>query len=547
MPGRQPGVPLIASCHRTRTTGSPGVSDANRDARLMPFSLPVRILLVEDDPIDAELATDRLREDGIEFDSRLVEDEVGFREALKGFSPQLVLCDFNLPGFSGEAALRILREFDPLTPFIYLSGTMGEEAAIAALRGGATDYILKNQPTRLPTAVRRALNEAHEQVARRQAESELLRSQRFESLAMLAGSFSHDLRNVLQPVLMAARIVEEQGQQPELARYGTMIRECSERGLQMISAILDFARGGKRHAYERVDVAHLIDAIRLLLGSSLPQNITLVTAPVAAGLSLPGNSTELQQVLLNLGLNAVHAMSSGGTLSITVERTELDAAELAEAGRESAEPDGFVRIRVSDTGSGMDADTRAQLFQPFFTTKTGGTGLGLVSTQRIVENHGGFMHVDSRLGEGTTFDILLPFETVEAGMPKIESGCDGNEERILLVSDETATLTLLGDALGMCGYLPITAHGSVNALQTFRRVRNPAILVLDSDLAMLGAEQTLKTLREEGLSCPVLLLGDRPVPSATDLGFRLSKPVTVNSLLRAIRETLDRPASKPKG
>lgn len=514
----------------------------------MPHSGHARILLVEDNALDAELALDRLSEDGIVIQSRLVDDEQAFRDALKDFSPQLVLCDYNLPGFSGEAALRILREFDPLTPFIYLSGTMGEDAAIEALRGGATDYILKNQPTRLPSAVRRALNEAHEHMARRQAESELIQSQRFESLAMLAGSFSHDLRNVLQPVLMAACMVEEQAAQPELAKYGTLIRECSERGLQMISAILDFARGGKRHAFERVDVKQLVDSIRLLLGSSLPGNTDLVMAEVEDGLSLPGNATELQQVLLNLALNAVQAMSSGGTLTITADRTEIDAATLAAAAFEMLIPGAFVRIRVSDTGSGMDEQTRAHLFEPFFTTKTGGTGLGLVSAERIVQNHGGYIRVESMPGHGTTFEVLLPLAAAESGAIAFDPACKGNEERILLVSDETATLTLLGDALGMCGYLPITAHGSVNALQTFRRVRNPAMLVLDSEIGMLGAEQTLKSLREDGLSCPVLLLGNRPVPSATDLGYRLPKPVTVNSLLRAIRDTLDRDsAARPKG
>lgn len=503
----------------------------------MTPSLPHRILIVEDDAFDAELAIDRLRADGLEFESLLVDDEQSFVRALVEFRPELVVCDFNLPGFSGEAALLKLRELSPLTPFIYLSGSIGESVAVDALRAGATDYILKHQPTRLPSAVRRALAEAREHRGRQQAEAELMRSQRFESLAVLAGSFSHDLRNVLQPVLMAARMIEDQARQPELAKYGAMIRECSERGLAMIGAILDFARGGKQHAFQRVHVGQLLDAVMMLLRPSIPRNVELVVPQVDPELTLPGNATELQQALLNLGLNAVQAMPNGGSLTI--------AAEVVSPGpdffqvTETRMPGDYLRLRISDTGGGMEASTRAQLFQPFFTTKVGGTGLGLVSCQRIVANHGGIMRVESTLGVGTTIEMYLPCEATGDAALSFDPDCQGRDERILLVSDEAATLTLLGDALGLCGYLPITAQGSANALQTIRRVRNPAALVLDTELSMLGAEGTLQALRADGLSCPVLLLGDRPVPGATDIGFRLSKPVTVNSLLRSLRDALD--------
>ncbi len=503
---------------------------------------PHRVLFVEDDPFDAELAVDRLRADGFEFESRLVDDEAAFLEALVSFRPEIVVCDFNLPGFSGATALARLREISPLTPFIFLSGSMGENVAVEALRDGATDYILKHQPTRLPSAVRRALSEASEHKARQQAEAELMRSQRFESLAMLAGSFSHDLRNVLQPVLMAARMIEDQARQPELAKYGSMIRECSERGLAMIGAILDFARGGKQHAFQRVHVAQLLDAVMMLLRPSVPRNVEVIVSTVDPELNLPGNATELQQALLNLGLNAVQAMGNGGTLSITAE--VLRPADDFFLPQETRAPGEYLRLRVTDTGTGMDDATRRQLFQPFFTTKTGGTGLGLVSCQRIVANHGGVMRVAPGSGMGTTIDLYLPNEATGDAALRFDPACQGRDERILLISDEAATLTLLGDALGLCGYLPITAQGSANALQTIRRVRNPAALVLDSELSMLGAEGTLQALRADGLACPVLLLGDRPVPSATDLGYRLPKPVTINSLLRALRDSLDADAAR---
>ncbi len=503
---------------------------------------PQRLLFVEDDPLDAELAIDRLRADGLDFEARVVDDEAGFLAALAEFMPDVVVCDFNLPGFSGEAALAKLREISPLTPFIFLSGSIGESVAVEALRGGATDYILKHQPTRLPVAVRRAAAEARDHLAREQVEAELMRAQRFESLAVLAGSFSHDLRNVLQPVLMAARMIEDQAQQPELAKYGTMIRECSERGLQMISAILDFARGGKQHAFHRVSVAQLFEAVVMLLRPTIPRGVRLDIIPVDPELNFPGNATELQQALLNLALNAVHAMPAGGTLTISAHE-HTPGPEFFRP-HELRSEGAYLRLQVVDTGEGMDAQTLAKLFQPFFTTKAGGTGLGMVSCQRIVVNHAGVMRVHSEPGAGTTIELHFPCEARGDDALTFDRDCQGHDERILLVSDEAATLTLLGDALGLCNYLPITAQGSANALQTFRRVRHPAALVLDTELSMLGADGTLRALRADGLDCPVLLLGDRAVPSATDIGFRLSKPVTVNSLLRALRQALDDRAEK---
>ena len=139
----------------------------------------IRILQVEDSALDAELVLGELEADGLEYEACLVDDEPRYVDALESFKPDIVLSDLSLPGFSGQRALELLRAQDDDTPFIFVSATLGEEAAIEAVRNGATDYILKQNPARLASSVRRALSEAEAQRAARRAESELIRAQRF--------------------------------------------------------------------------------------------------------------------------------------------------------------------------------------------------------------------------------------------------------------------------------------------------------------------------------------------------------------------------------
>ena len=228
---------------------------ANRQNRAMPT---IRILQVEDSQLDAELVLAELDADGIDYEVRLVDDEARFLAALDEFVPDIVLSDLSMPGFSGQRALDLLRQRDEDLPFIFVSATLGEEAAIEALRNGATDYILKQNPARLASAVRRALREAEARRASRRAEAELIRAQRFESLAMLAGGLSHDLRNLLQPLLLAGDSLQDYHDDPRLARLGKLVRDCGKRGLDMVQSMLSFARGARRA--EQVKLGALFSA-----------------------------------------------------------------------------------------------------------------------------------------------------------------------------------------------------------------------------------------------------------------------------------------------
>ncbi|WP_426688601.1 response regulator [Rhodanobacter ginsengiterrae] len=512
---------------------------SNRQMRSMPT---VRILQVEDSQLDAELVLAELDADQIPYEVRLVDDEARYLAALDDFAPEIVLSDLSMPGFSGQHALELLRQRDEHLPFIFVSATLGEEAAIEALRNGATDYILKQNPARLASAVRRALDEAEAYRANRRAEAELIRAQRFESLAMLAGGLSHDLRNLLQPLLLAGDSLQDYQDDPRLARLGKLVRDCGRRGLDMVHSMLSFARGARRA--EQVKLGALFSAFDLLMQGSVPRSVAMELAIDDPELSFEGNHTELQQCLLNLCLNAIQAMPDGGKLHIATSQTSLDEdfflpEEQPRSGR-------YLCISVIDDGPGMEPEVLEHMFEPFFTTKETGTGLGLLSCKRIVSSHGGVMRVDSAPGRGTRFDLYIPLDEMlsDAGGADGEDDLEGAAERVLVVVEEAGQLTLLVDTLDAYGYQAHASQSGTAALQWIEAGGLPELVVLDADMNLFTGVRTLAALVEQGYAGAVILLA-RPgaVPDMHELPplehlHVVEKPVTTQVLLRSLRKAM---------
>jgi len=511
----------------------------NRSSRIMPS---IRILQVEDSELDAELVLAELDADGLDYEVRLVDDEQRFIEALDSFDPHIILSDLSMPGFSGEHALELLRQRDEDLPFIFVSATLGEDAAIEALRNGATDYILKQNPARLASAVRRALDEAASRRASRRAEAELLRAQRFESLAMLAGGLSHDLRNLLQPLLLAGDSLQDYQDDPRLARLGQLVRDCGKRGLDMVHSMLSFASGARRA--EQVRLGALFNALDLLMQGSVPRTVRMDLAVHDPELSFDGNHTELQQCLLNLCLNAIQAMPDGGDLRLETSLAQLPGDFFLEG--EQPRPGPYLRMAVIDSGPGMPPDVLEHLFEPFFTTKETGTGLGLLSCQRIVGSHGGVMRVDSAPGRGTRFDLYIPLQELVADRAGNEEQdeVEGAAERVLVVVEEAGQLSLLVDTLDAYGYQAHASQSGTAALQWIEACGLPDLVVLDADMNLLTGVRTLAALTGQGYAGGVILLA-RPgaAPNAGELPplehlFVVDKPVTTQALLRTMRKAL---------
>ncbi|MEO8778528.1 MAG: response regulator [Rhodanobacter sp.] len=505
--------------------------------------LTIRVLQVEDNELDAELVLAELDADDIHHEVRVVEDQAGYLAALDEFKPNIVLSDLSLPGFSGQHALELLRERDEDLPFIFVSATLGEEAAVEALRNGATDYILKQNPARLASAVRRALAEVDARRSNRRAEAELMRAQRFESLAMLAGGLSHDLRNLLQPLLLAGDSLQDYKDDPRLARLGKLVRDCGKRGLDMVQSMLSFARGARRA--EQVRLGALMSAFELLMQGSVPRSVTMELLIEDPQLSFEGNHTELQQCLLNLCLNAIQAMPDGGNLCIETSQTRL--AEDFFLPDEQPRCGTYLRISVIDSGRGMDEAALQHMFEPFFTTKETGTGLGLVSCQRIVAAHGGVMRVHSKPGSGTRFDMYIPLggRVSDAASLDDTAGLEGDAEHVLVVMEEAAQLSLLVDTLNAWGYQAEASQSGTAALQWIEAGGLPDLVVLDADLNLFTGVRTLSALLDRGYQGAVILLAhpDAP-PDMHELPplerlLVIDKPVTTRALLRALHKSLD--------
>lgn len=503
----------------------------------MPLTGPslgmLRVLLVEDSAEDAELMCEQMLDAGLEASFERVESAGELREALSRFSPDIVLSDLAMPGFSGNEALQIVRGWHPDVPFIFVSGTMGEENAVAALHQGANDYIIKHQPARLPSAVARAVRESRSSMDRQRVEAELMRAQRLESLSLLAAGLSHDLRNILQPLLIMPDLLKARTQDPQLHHLADIIAECGRRGHEMAESMLSFVRGSRKPS-EQICIAHLFEAVELLLRSNLPAKVTLHLDVADEGLAVDANYTELQQVLLNLSLNAIQAMPNGGRLTLRA------AADRDGQGEE------WLRISVTDEGTGMDAETLSHLFNPFFTTKANGTGLGLISCKRIVEGVHGSIHVDSTVGVGTRFDLLLPMQDVAADSEAVDQPIAfGTGQSILVVDGEATRLSLLGNALSSQGYHLQLASDGAAALRWMQQEAMPALVIADAGSKLLSASHLLGEMAALGFRGPALVLEEADVtvplavfPSTINVHV-LRKPLEMQQVFRSVAEALE--------
>jgi CheY-like chemotaxis protein len=360
----------------------------------------------------------------------------------------------------------------------------------------------------------------------------------------LAGGLSHDLRNLLQPLLLAGDTLEDYADDPRLARLGALVRDCGRRGLEMVSSMLSFARGARRA--EQVRLGALLEALKLLMQGSVPRSIEMSVDIFDADVAFEGNHTELQQCLLNLCLNAIQAMPDGGHLKVETAQANLPEDFFVEG--EQPAPGRYLRLSVIDTGAGMTPDVLQRLFEPFFTTKELGTGLGLLSCKRIVASHGGLMRVRSKVGEGTQFHLYLPLnpeDGADAEPLVMESSLQGEAERVLVVVEEAVQLSLLADTLDAYGYQAGASQSGTAALQWIEAHGVPDLVVMDADMNLFTGVRTLAALLDHGYTGAVLLLArpDKP-PNLDELPqldhlYILHKPIQSRALLRKVREALE--------
>jgi two-component system cell cycle sensor histidine kinase/response regulator CckA len=637
------------------------------------MSVPLRLLLVEDNENDAVLIVRELTRGGYEIAHERVCDAGSMRAALDRQSWDLVLSDHSMPQFSGRAALQVLRERHPDVPFIFVSGTIGEDAAVEAMRMGAQDYLSKSNLRRLVPAIQRELREAEGRRERHRAEAALRESEhRFEKvfqaspvgitistltegryldvnaafLRMIgrtreevvghtafdiefwrdpadrarimerlrsSGGAAQEIETTVQakdgalrhvlvaleqvdfsgvPCVVALvhdvtgpKLLEQQLNQAQkmeavgrlaggvahdfnnmltvITSYGDLLLgdlEAGDRRRDDIEEILKAARGAatltrQLLAFSRQEVIQprpisvnaIVAGTEKMLKRVIGEDVELAADLAAEPSTVMCDPGQLEQIVMNLVVNARDAMPEGGKLRIATTAASLDESMLHE--HALARPGRYVVLEVRDTGIGMDAATRDHIFEPFFTTKEQGkgTGLGLATVYAIAKQVGGFVWVDSAPGQGSSFRVFFP--SIDAPPSAVEQNSAAElprgTETVLLVEDATAVRTVIRQVLERLGYSVLDAADGQLALEVAARHHGPIDLVV-TDIVMpaLGGRELAERLRRVRPDIRILYTSGYTDDAVVRTGVLdaqfvfMQKPFTPETLASKVREAL---------
>ncbi len=368
---------------------------------------------------------------------------------------------------------------------------------------------------------------------RKRLEERLMRSQKLEAVGTLAAGLAHDFNNLMTAILGYSGILLKAVHEGDpFYKPVTVIHDAAKRGAELGKKILTATRKEKMHA-QPVDLNELVSHTVDLLRGSLPPDIELATTLHVGLQRTQADPSQLQQVLINLAMNARDAMPEGGRLIV-----ETGTAER-----------GFVRLSVADTGTGIDAAAQEKIFDPFYTTKDAGkgTGLGLYMVHSIVSNHGGYLNVYSEPGKGTRFHIYLPVAKGDLSGTAEPTEPLGGTETLLIIDDEAAVRNLGRDLLEPLGYRVLTAAGGSEGVELYReRQQEIALVILDMVMPRMGGNETFAALRAVNRNVRVLLYsgysdgnfaGIKQLLEQGAAGF-VQKPFSARELGQAVRKAL---------
>jgi PAS domain S-box-containing protein len=398
-------------------------------------------------------------------------------------------------------------------------------------------------------AVRGLVINSRDITERRQLEHELLQSQKMEAVGRLAGGIAHDFNNLLTAIGgYTALLLEQHPEDDKIRADLAEIEQAATRGAALVDQLLSFSRR-KMLMPTTLDLNEVVESTRGLLSRVIGADVELVTRLARKLDGVRADRTQIEQVLINLAVNARDAMPAGGRLDIETASVTLRARDVA--GHIGAMVGPHVLLSVRDTGTGMDRETQAQVFEPFFTTKEvgEGTGLGLSTAYGIVTQADGHIEVESRLGAGTTFRVYLPADTrgVAASTPAEHDATPRTgRETILVVEDESAVRSLARDVLTRLGYDVLVASDGRHALKVADRCRRPInLLVSDVVLPHLRGVEVADRLRARRPELRVLYISgytetaivhDGQLDPGVDF---LAKPFRPVDLANRVRELLD--------
>ena len=429
-----------------------------------------------------------------------------------------------------------------------LSRPMGAELQLSARRKDGTTFpaeislsAVREEPGSL--LVLASIRDVTERIVlaaerqRRALEAQREQSHRLESLGQLAGGVAHDFNNLLGVILnytaLLSRRITDAGAAADLGE----VRAAAERGAALTRQLLAFARRDVANP-QAVDVNDVVRGVAAMLQRTLGEHVDLRLDLAAGSVLAIVDRQQLEQIVLNLAINARDAMPAGGMLTITTDRTGAAIRPRNRGGIPASD----VVLRVVDTGEGMAPEVAKRAFEPFFTTKPPGqgTGLGLATVYGIIRQNDGEVSIDSEVGFGTTITMLLrgAEETGPAGDGAADDS-QGGQERILLVEDEALLRVATARILAGHGYDVLVASDGVEALDIFDREPDIDLVVTDIIMPRMRGDQLARLVTERRRGMQVIMMTGYDSGDAPLTGRLLAKPVTEDELLRTIREVLD--------
>ena len=531
-----------------KTTDAPHAAVA-RDSDLRH----IRLLVVDDDPQALPLVEMALMDAHFERDIEVAATVTAGLERIKADEHDIYLVDHRLPDGTGIDLIHEAKKAGVTKPFILMTGYGSGALDEAAFHEGAADYVEKHLvSTHLERSIRYSLRNWHAGRMILDREEQLRHAQKMEAVGRLAGGVAHDFNNLLTAIIGYTDLVSEHvDASSPIYRDVEEIRKAADRGAALTRQLLAFSR--KQFLTPTVvDLNETVTGLLQMVPRAIGEHIT-TTVRLAPDLArVKADVSRMEQVLVNLALNARDAMPDGGELTIETSNVTLSEPRIRVEGL-SLRPGFYVMLSITDTGVGMDAATRERAFEPFFTTKPQGkgTGLGLATVYGIVDQSGGGISLETGQGKGTTIRIYLPATTARES-PRVaeiaHTRKDVGTEKVLLVEDNDAVRDLAAKALRRRGYTVYEARDAEAAVQWIQSAGvRPHLLLTDVVMPGLSGPNLAARLLQLNPELRIVYMsGYTDDAGAVQGNFwagvpLLQKPFTPAALAEQVRVALDAP------